>query len=191
MAGLPQQGKYWLFSKFENLGKKKNGTSKDTQSVVYCLDLHTGCSFPSDLSKNKFYIFPQGNYSNLETGRTQVWFTMAKHNLVWEWFGFFSDFIFSLGESWLHSLSFRMMEFYRNSIIGNPVIMVWSTGTKVLENWPHENGLCQYTELRNPSFLHPGHSCSLKFGNEKISCQISNIRRQFRWAKTGTYQRRI
>lgn len=58
MAGFHQQGKYWLFSKFINLGEKK-GTSKDAQSVVFSLDLHNGCSFPSDLPKINSISFPK------------------------------------------------------------------------------------------------------------------------------------
>lgn len=50
----------------------------------------------------------------------------------------FSGFVFPMEERWVHSLSSCMMEFYKNSIAGGPMVMVWSMGMKVMEDPPHE-----------------------------------------------------
>jgi len=47
----------------------------------------------------------------------------------------FSGFVFPTEESWLHSLSCCMMDFYRNSVTGFSVVMVWSIG---MTDSPHE-----------------------------------------------------
>lgn len=49
-----------------------------------------------------------------------------------------SGFVFPTEESWVHSLSSCMMEFYRNSVTGGPTVTVWSMDIKVMEDPPHK-----------------------------------------------------